>query len=395
MRRLARLLGRNAAPLPGNRLTLLTGGAEFFPELIAAIDAAHHEVRVETYIFNPDASGEAVRDALVRAASRGVRIRLMIDGVGTRTVPRAWFAPLTAAGAMLLVYRPLLPGWRVSWTSLRRLHRKVAVIDARVAFVGGINLIDDAEPVRHPRPRLDFSVRVEGPVLAQIVPAVRRLWSQVAFSALRGDWLRGKTLAPTWPTDGHARVAWLARDNFAHRRSIERAYRAALALARHDVVIASAYFLPGRRFRRLLKLAAARGVTVRLLLQGASDHPFYRLASQALYRELLAAGVRIWVYDAGELHAKVAVIDDDWATVGSSNIDPFSLLLAREANLVTDDAAFCTELRGRLAAAMADGANELDPAQWARRSWPARAAARLAYAGVRTLTGLAGFARWA
>ena len=393
MKRLARLLARGVAPLPGNRLALLAGGAEFFPALLADIAAARREIHLETYIFNPDVSGEAVRDALARAAARGVDVRVMVDGVGVRAVPKSWFGPLTAAGASLLVYRPLLPGRWLRAASLRRLHRKLVVIDARIAYVGGMNLIDDDQPVRHARPRLDFSVRVEGPLLTQIYPAMRRLWRRVAVAHWRGELLREKPLAPSWPTDGHARVAWLERDNFAHRRGIERSYRAALALAREDVFIASAYFMPGRRFRRLLRLAVERGVRVRLLVQGTSDHPVYRLASQALYRELLAAGVRILVYDAGELHAKVAVVDGDWATVGSSNIDPFSLLLAREANIVTDDAAFCADLRGRLDAAAA-GARELDPRVWARRGWLARLGSRLAYSGVRLLVGLAGFARW-
>jgi cardiolipin synthase len=184
------------------------------------------------------------------------------------------------------------------------------------------------------------------------------------------------------------------RDNFAHRRDIERSYFAALARARDEIVIANAYFLPGRRFSKMLKKAAARGVQVHLLVQGHTDHPLFQAAARALYRDLLAAGVEIYEYRASELHAKVAVIDGHWATVGSSNIDPFSLLLAREANIVVDDPAFALDLRQRLSQAIGQSV-ALDPADWQRRAWPRRMLSWLAYGGVRLMLGLVGDAsRW-
>ena len=154
---------------PGNHVRLLQSGAEFFPALIAAIDAAHTEIHLETYIFNADPSAEAVRDAPVRAARRGVRVRFLIDGVGSRELPAAWLDALRTAGVSVLIYRPLTGrGWRSNPKTLRRLHRKLAVIDARIALVGGMNLMDDFEPVRFDAPRLDFSVEVQGPLLGSI-----------------------------------------------------------------------------------------------------------------------------------------------------------------------------------------------------------------------------------
>jgi cardiolipin synthase len=300
---------------------------------------------------------------------------------------------LQDAGVVVRVYRPLVTGWRADLRSLRRLHRKLAVIDARIAFIGGMNLIDDFEPVRCARPRLDFSVEVRGPLLAPLHAGVRQLWRLVALTQLRtGE--RLPPIEPSWPTDGHVRAALVVRDNLAHRRTIEHVYLGALALAREDIVLASAYFLPGRRFRKLLRHAAARGVRVRLLVQGYTDHPFYQAAARALYRDLLAAGVEIHEYRASELHAKAAVIDGQWATVGSSNLDPFSLLLAREANIVVDDAGFAGVLRQRLQSAIETGAQQLNAADWQRRSWPRRMLSWLAYGGVRMLVGLAGFGRW-
>ncbi len=380
-------------PVSGNQLHLLQSGAELFPALVAAIDAAHDEIHLETYIFNADPDTLVLRDALIGAARRGVQVRVLIDGVGSRELPASWRDALKTAGVSVRMYRPLVgSGWRSNPRSLRRLHRKLAVIDARIAFIGGMNLIGDFEPIRLAAPRLDYSVEVRGPLLIPIHRSVRHLWQLVAFTQLQG---RGRTVAiePSWPTDGHMRAAFVVRDNFAHRRDIERVYLAALALARDEIVIASAYFLPGRRFRKLIKKAAARGVPVCLLVQGHTDHFFFQAAARALYRDLLAAGVSIYEFKTSELHAKVAVIDSHWATVGSSNIDPFSLLLAREANLVVDDAAFARDLRQRLQQALGQSV-ALDPADWQRRSWPQRMMSWLAYGVVRLMVGLAGAGRF-
>jgi cardiolipin synthase len=378
--------------VPGNQVRLLQSGAEFFPALIAAIEAARTEIYLETYIFNADNSAQAVRDALMRAARRRVQVRLMIDGVGARDFPGDWLDELKTAGVGVLVYRPLLSGWRSNPHSLRRLHRKVAVIDARIAFVGGINLMDDFEPIRFAAPRLDFSVEVQGPLLASIHRSVCRLWRLVALTQLQSGECH-PLRAPSWPTDGRMRAAYVVRDNFAHRRDIERSYLAAIALARADILIANAYFLPGNRFRKLLKRAAARGVRVQLLVQGHTDHPFFQAAARALYQDLLAAGVRIVEYQASELHAKVAVVDGHWATVGSSNIDPFSLLMAREANIVVDDAGLAGDLQQRLQWALSQS-SELELADWRRRPWRQRLLSRLAYGIVRVMLGLAGVTRW-
>jgi cardiolipin synthase len=383
---------RGVEAVPGNHVRLLHGGGEFFPALIATIDGAHTEIHLETYIFNTDPSAAAVRDALVRAVQRGVRVHLLIDGVGSRELPAAWLDALRTAGISVLIYRPLVGGWRSNPHSLRRLHRKLAVIDARIAFIGGMNLIDDFEPVRFAAPRFDFSVEVQGPLLARIHQSARRLWQLVALTQLQAG-ERKTVIEPSWPTDGHVRAAFVVRDNFAHRRDIERVYLAALAHARDEIILANAYFLPGRRFRKSLKKAAARGVRVQLLVQGHTDHPFFQAAARALYRDLLAADVKIYEYQASELHAKVAVVDGHWATVGSSNIDPFSLLLAREANIVVDDAAIARDLQQRLRQAFAQSV-ALDPADWQRRAWPRRVLSWLAYGGVRLMVGLAGGGRW-
>ncbi len=392
--RLSKLFYPGGGWVAGNQIHLLQNGAEFFPALIAAIDTAQTEVRLETYIFNLDPSGVQVGDALVRAAQRGVRVALLLDGVGSRQLPRAWLEKIRREGVRVLIYRPPHFGWLTNPVNLRRLHRKIAVIDARIAFLGGINIMDDFIPVAWAAPRLDYSVAISGPLVSAIYTNVKRLWRLVARSQLQPALDDLPDLTPDRSTQGPARVAYIVRDNLRHRRNIERAYLAAIVTARRDIMIASAYFLPGRSFRRALKKAVARGVRVRLLVQGRTDHLFFHAASRALYGDLLNAGVSIFEYHASELHAKVAVMDGHWVTIGSSNIDPFSLLLAREANIVCEDRELARQLEEKLQHAIQQGAIELVGADWQRRAWPHRLVSWLAYGFVRWMVGMVGFRRW-
>jgi cardiolipin synthase len=314
------------ATRPGNRVILLENGAQYFPALIEAIDAAEWEIHLESYIYEPDATGLAVADALTRAARRGVRVKMLLDGFGTRGFPEALVGSLRSAGIALLVYRPEMGAFRLRRHRLRRLHRKIAVIDARVAFVGGINIIDDSNAPGHPSHRYDYAVRVEGPLLADIYPAVWRLWWLVRWSRLRRRPRRSQPVPLVLTPAGTVAAEFVQRDNLRNRRAIEEAYLAALRAARSEILIANAYFLPGHRIRQALLEAAGRGVRVVLVLQGRTDHPLFQLAARALYRYFLERGIEIYEYHASELHAKAAVVDTDWSTVGSSNIDPYSLL---------------------------------------------------------------------
>jgi cardiolipin synthase len=393
-------------PLDGNEVLLLQSGAEFFPALVAAIDAAVAEVWLETYIFAGDAAGLRVADALAHAAGRGVAVRLLIDGYGTRELPQDIAQRLERAGVQREVYAPMGRWLTLDRERLRRLHRKQAAVDGRIAFVGGINVLDDLQDPNHgalEHPRLDYAVRLSGPVAASVQAAMGRLWGQVSAARAplralglerprsepsrglpsrglpsrgdppRSDPPRGAPQPNGRRVPADVRAMLVLRDNLANRRAIERAYLKALGGARREVLIANAYFFPGRRFRRALAEAARRGVRVRLLLQGRAEYVLPHLATQALYEPLLGAGVEIVEYHRSFMHAKVAVIDD-WATVGSSNIDPFSLLLAREANVVVVDAGFAATLRERLLASMAEGGRAVLPEEHARRPWTRRLA---------------------
>jgi cardiolipin synthase len=375
----------------GNRLTLLESGREYFPALEAACDAARSEIHIETYIYADDAAGQRIAAALVRAARRHVATHLLVDGYGSKGLSGGLLDELRSAGVKVLVYRPDIAPWRTPRQRLRRMHRKLAVIDGRVAFVGGINVIDDMHTPRQTPPRFDYAVRLEGPLLEQIHAVVKRLWTIVVLTQIGAGWPEFDTFEHPAETRGTQRAAFLVRDNLWHRNDIEDAYLAAVAEARSEVLIASSYFFPGLAFRRALADAAARGVRVILLLPGRVEYRLLHYATRALYGALLEAGVEIHEYHKSFLHAKVAVVDRRWATVGSSNIDPFSLLLAREANLVVADDAFANELRESLGAAMEAGARQVGAESWRRRHLPERVAYWTCYGFARLLTSVSAY----
>lgn len=376
-----------------NSLTLLDSGAQYFPALLAAIDAARLDIHLETYIFANDATGSAVASALIRAAQRGVTVRVVVDGFGGRDFPASLMPELQAAGVHVQIYRAELAPLSLRRRRLRRLHRKLAVIDGRIAFIGGINVIDDGNSPLPESPRHDYAVRVSGPLLRPIVKTTRRMWEIVSWANFKRRLLAVRPCRPMAAPAGTQRAALVLRDNLLHRRDIEEAYLAAITAAHTDILIANAYFLPGARFRHALVAAARRGVRVRLLLQGRVEYRLQHYATQALYGSLMASGIRIFEYHRSFMHAKVAVIDDQWATVGSSNIDPFSLLLAKEANVVVDDARFARDLRAHLEGAMQEGARELLPARWRQLPLYSRLLRWASYQSIRLLLGIAGYAQ--
>jgi cardiolipin synthase A/B len=277
--------------------------------------------------------------------------------------------------------------WLRSW---RRLHRKLCVVDGEVAFCGGINILDDFHDPNHgalTSPRLDFAVRITGPLVFEIEGTMKHLWLRMqavldirkarlggALDSLRASGVgfgkAGKKVLDR--NEPLSRAALVLRDNLRNRARIERAYRRAIGRARSEIIIANAYFVPGRKMRQALVSAARRGVRVRLLLQGRYEYFMQYYAARPIYSALLKAGVEIYEYSPSFLHAKVAVIDRRWATVGSSNLDPLSLLLAREANIVVDDEPFAEQLRDRLMQAILIEGRATDPAEFQNRPWRQR-----------------------
>ena len=374
-------------------LRLLRCGEQYFPRLIAAVDAAQRSVYLETYIYASDESARLVTDALMRAARRGVSVHVLLDGFGSLSLSSAWVAEMRAAGVQVLYFRPQLTWFTLRRHRLRRLHRKQVLVDGTIAFVGGINIVNDNSDDVNLPPRLDYAVEIEGEVVKHIQVAMRRLWLLVMWSSLRFRRERERErMRLRFPPLTSRKVRFLFRDNLHHRYDIESAYLRAIAGARKEIIIANAYFLPGIRFRKVLLHAAQRGVRVVLMLQGRTDHPLMRFATMALYDELMRAGVEIHEYHHSFMHAKVAVVDGHWTTVGSSNIDPFSLWLAREGNIVVEDRKFAAATRASLMREMEHGAQVIHHAAWIRKIFMGQLLPRASYFIVRIIIGITGYA---
>ncbi len=386
----------------GHHILLLEGGKEYFAALMAAVDSAHNHVHLETYIFDFYGAGAEVAEALMRAAKRGVRVWVVVDGVGSRALTEDWRQRLVQAGVDWRVYSPLSTLGLLIPSRWRRLHRKLCVVDGRVAFCGGINILDDFyDPERGAleKPRLDFAVSATGALVQQVQETTIQLWWRMqavrqvrehqfpqAYSSFKAAGLHMPwTESEEKDSSPHrlARAGLLLRDNWLRRGQIEKAYCKAIGLARQDIVIANAYFVPGRKVRQALIHAASRGVRVRLLLQGRYEYFMQFHAVRPVYGALLAAGVEIHEYTASFLHAKVAAIDAHhdrpWATVGSSNLEPISLLMAREANVVVADGPFAQQLQARLVKAIEQESIPVAAAAFADRPRLQRALDWVAY----------------
>ena len=336
----------------GNHFDLLENGEAFYPRVFACIANARREVIVETFILFEDKVGLQLHEALIAAARRGAQVDITIDGWGSPDLSERFLKTLNEAGVRVHVFdpgpRPF--GWRPHM--LRRMHRKIVVVDGETAFVGGINYSADHLGDFGPEAKQDYSVEIRGPLVADIHRFCHAALAEgQRHSRYRRWWRWRRELradASGMPAAGDATAMFVVRDNRSHMNDIERHYRIAIRAARKRIVIANAYFFPGYRLIKELKRAARRGVDVRLILQGEPDMPIVKVAAEMLYHHLIRAGVRIYEYCERPFHGKVALADDEWATIGSSNLDPLSLALNLEANVVVRDRAFNAELSQRL-----------------------------------------------
>jgi len=363
---------RSVTYVANNDITLLETGQQLFPAMIAAIDAARHDVLFETYIFAEDEVARGIEAALIRAAERGLKVRVLVDWFGTGH--RACCRRAEAFARAGVFYRVFNPWFK---RGIARTHRKITVVDGEIAFVGGININDDMvcdyDPERAlPAPRWDFAVSVRGPLVAQIHFEAQAQWMRAGRLDIlsRIGLYRETRKAP--PTEGARpmRAAFVVRDNLRNRRTIQRAYLQAIGQAKKSVLLANPYFAPGRKFREALAQAARRGVSVTLLI-GTGEFRMQDAVARSFYPKLLADGIQVVEYRKTQLHAKIAVVDDDWATVGSSNCDGLSLFLNQEANIVVKNAAFARAVRAHIERGVADGEivrmEEFEGMGWMRR----------------------------
>ncbi len=360
----------------GNKFTLLENGEAFFPRVFECIAAAEREVVLETFILFEDKVGKELHAALLKAAAKGVQIDMTIDGFGSPDLSHEFISTLTQAGVRIHVFDPGTPvlGWRTN--VLRRMHRKIVVIDGRRAFVGGINYSADHLADFGPQAKQDYSVEIEGPIVTVIHDFTHRALAAGQRNASGGQVEGWKDRFPAASANpamasvaGNASAIFVTRDNRKHTNDIERHYRIAIRAARERVIIANAYFFPGYRLIKEMRRAARRGVDVRLILQGEPDMPIVKTAASMLYHHLIRAGVRIFEYCERPLHGKVAVSDGEWATVGSSNLDPLSLSLNLEANVIIRDRAFNQHLTARLDHLMAHSCKQIQADQLEASRW--------------------------
>ncbi|PYC44610.1 cardiolipin synthase ClsB [Pseudomonas soli] len=316
----------------GNHVELLINGEQYYPRVFEAIAQAREEILLETFIIYDDKVGQPLRLALIDAARRGVRVEVAVDGYGTADLPDEFIASMTEAGVRFHAFdpQPRLAGMRTNL--FRRLHRKILVIDGERAFIGGINYSADHLGDFGPQAKQDYAVEVTGPVLAQVHASSCRMLAPV----LGGP----SAVVPGVDVAGSISAVLVERDNRRHRTDIEACYLQVFREARQRIVVANAYFFPGYRLLRELRNAARRGVAVTLILQGQPDMRWVRALSRLLYNYLLRDNVQIHEYCQRPLHGKVALVDDEWSTVGSSNLDPLSLSFNLEANLMIRDRAF-------------------------------------------------------
>lgn len=355
-----------------NRLSLLHRGDEFFPALLLAIDSAHSEIYLETYIFSLDVTGHHIKAALIRAAARGVNVHVLVDWLGTGEMATLELRKdLEAAGIRFACFNPWFR------RGLSRLHRKIVVIDRRLAFLGGLNINDDlvSDDTLHvplPAPRWDFAISISGPLVDTLHVEVASLWARQQPQGLRRRLqnLRQQYATRLKPLQEVAQAALVIRDNLRNRHAIQRAFLQALGQAHHEAWLVTPYFAPGRKLRKALMHAAERGVSVTLLI-GVGQFRLQDAVAQSFYPRLLSVGVRIIEYRKTQLHAKVAVIDTLWSTVGSSNFDGLSLFVNHEANIIVRDEEFTRILRDAIIQGVHEGVpvilEEVKKYSWARR----------------------------
>jgi cardiolipin synthase len=282
------------------QVTLLGGGAEAYPRMLEAIEAAKQQLHLEFFTFNPQGIGSRFVAALTAAAQRGVKVKVIVDGLGNIGASGVLRAKLQAAGVSVRIYNPLISSFTGrAW----RNHRKILLVDDRVAFIGGINIGDEYMGAGEAPGWADLTLELRGEICAQLGTKMHAGRVELASGPVR-----------------------VFLSGFGGGRRLRQRYLVALAHAKQQVVLAHAYFLPDRSFMRALTRAAKRGVAVHLLLAGRSDVPIVRVATMRLHRYFLRSGVRIHEWMASTLHAKVAVVDGKRLLVGSFNIDPLSMV---------------------------------------------------------------------
>jgi cardiolipin synthase len=351
----------------GNKATLLQDGPNTYKAMFDAIGKATDSINVEVYIFSDDSVGQKFSAALIEKQRSGVQVNLIYDSFGSKRTPRSFFDEMTEAGVQVLEFNPVNPlSAGLRWSPNHRDHRKLTVIDGKIAFTGGINIsgeyestsrgkkIDPAESWR------DTDVEIEGPAVADFQRLFMDTWQKQ-----NGPALKPKNYFPQLEKKGDeiVRVIGSEPEQFS---LIYVDLISAINNAESKIYITDPYFAPGREMIEALEAAAGRGVDVRLLVPGKIDEPLISLATRAAYSELLQVGVQIYEWQGKMIHSKTATIDDVWSTVGSMNLDWWSIVRNNEISAVILSYGFAKEME-RMFYADLERSDKIDPQQWEHR----------------------------
>lgn len=330
----------------GNKIELFVDGDEFFPQLQHRIENANHEVFIETFILANDKVGIALKDALIKAAQRGVWVSITVDSWGSFYLDKEYINELIAVGVVFQIYDPQPSWYRGRPKLFCRLHRKLAVIDGRYGFIGGINLCGDQIMEFGPKGKRDYAVEIQG----SVVKDMRTLCKSYVRDADDKNLRDSQKYIDNPDTSGACEIAFVSRDNYRNRSNIEKAYIDAVRQAKNRVWLANAYFFPGYRLLSALHKAGRRGVDVRVIFQGDPDIPFSLMVARTVYEKMIRSNVKVFEFKARPLHAKIAVVDNEWSTIGSSNLDPLSLAFNLEANVIVKCGVFNASLADKMQA---------------------------------------------
>ncbi len=322
----------------GNRVAVYRDGDEAFPAMLDAIRGADSTICLETYIIRDDTTGWEFGAALADRARHGVEVSLMYDAVGSIGLGQEYLEYLRGNGVRVCEYHPILP-WRAQFELNRRNHRKQLIVDGRIGFVGGLNIADEYRSIANVRAWRDTHMRVEGPAVHKMVRLFLLTWLRQDGADIETDRYRAVS-----PPVGDTWVRVLGNRRHRDRGAIQQAYVEAFERAERQILVTNSYFIPNGEIRRALRAAARRGVRVALLLAGKSDVLPLQLATRSYYPALLDDGIELYEWTQTILHAKTAVVDDDWATVGSYNLNWRSQFHNLECNVMVRDRAVATRL---------------------------------------------------
>lgn len=348
--------------VPGNKVTILKNGSEAFPRMFEAIESARETINLEFYKIDSDKTGWEFARALVRKQEEGCDVRVIYDSIGCIDTEARYFEYLRDGGVKILEYHPVFPFSGKHWGWWQRDHRKILIIDGKIGFAGGINLTDEYAGIETGgRGWRDTDIMIEGPAVRELQKIFLSTWNLETGESAGGE----KFFPPLGPA-GDVSVRIIGTRERKNRRAIRRAYIQAIKNAERNIYIANAYFVPDRGIMRALKNARKRGVEIFLILPHKSDVLPVKYASNSLYSKFLRWGIRIFEWQGTVLHAKTAVVDGLWSTIGSFNIDRRSITHNLELNVAIMDEQFGKEMQ-KMFLEDIKNCKEINKEEWKKR----------------------------